>query len=53
MNIENIKALGLWPDSKKTTTNKGLEELENLGYNLFYIGKNADLYSCPGEDAKV
>ena len=22
MNIENIKALGLWPDSKKTTTNK-------------------------------
>ena len=34
MNIENIKALGLWPDSKKTTTNKGLAELENLGYNL-------------------
>lgn len=53
MNIENIKALGLWPDSKKTTTNKGLEELENLGYNLFYIGKNADLYTCPGENAKV
>ncbi len=53
MNIENIKVLGLWPDSKKTTTNKGLEELENLGYNLFYIGKNADLYTCPGENAKV
>ncbi|HIP56337.1 MAG TPA: phosphoribosylaminoimidazolesuccinocarboxamide synthase, partial [Arcobacter sp.] len=24
-----------------------------LGYNLFYIGKNADLYTCPGEGQKV
>jgi phosphoribosylaminoimidazole-succinocarboxamide synthase len=53
MNIEKIKELGLWPDNKKTTTEKGLEELEALGYNLFYIGKNADLYSCPGEEARV
>ena len=29
------------------------ESLENIGYNLFYIGKNADLYSCPGDEAKV
>ncbi len=53
MNIENIKSLGLWPESKKTTTKKGLDDLESLGYNLFYVGKNADLYSCPGDDAKV
>ena len=53
MKISDITALGLWPDSKKTTTQKGVQELENLGYNLFYIGKNADLYTCPGEDAKV
>ncbi|MGK0255811.1 MAG: phosphoribosylaminoimidazole-succinocarboxamide synthase, partial [Arcobacteraceae bacterium] len=53
MNITDITALGLWPESKKTTTKKGLCSLEDLGYNLFYIGKNADLYTCPGSDAKV
>lgn len=53
MKISDIVALGLWPQSKKTTTQKGISELEELGYNLFYIGKNADLYTCPGEDAKV
>ena len=53
MKISDIVALGLWPQSKKTTTQKGISELEELGYNLFYIGKNADLYTCPGEDQKV
>lgn len=53
MKISDITALGLWPDSKKTTTQKGIDALENLGYNLFYIGKNADLYTCPGEEPKV
>ncbi len=53
MQISEIIALGLWPESKKTTTQKGLLELEELGYNLFYIGKNADLYTCPGNDPKV
>lgn len=53
MTIDKIIALGLWPESKKTTTQKGIDELENLGYNLFYIGKNADLYTCSGDDPKV
>ena len=53
MTIEKIIELGLWPQSKKTTTQKGIDELENLGYHLFYIGKNADLYTCPGEEPKV
>jgi phosphoribosylaminoimidazole-succinocarboxamide synthase len=53
MKLSDIVALGLWPESKKTTTKKGIPELEELGYNLFYIGKNADLYTCPGDDAKV
>jgi len=53
MKISDIVALGLWPQSKKTTSKKGISELEDLGYNLFYIGKNADLYTCPGEDQKV
>ena len=53
MKISEIVALGLWPDSKKTTAQKGILELEELGYNLFYIGKNADLYTCPGSDPKV
>ena len=53
MKISDIVALGLWPKSKKTTSSKGILELEDLGYNLFYIGKNADLYTCPGDDPKV
>ena len=53
MKISEIVALGLWPESKKTTSKKGISELEDLGYNLFYIGKNADLYTCPGSDQKV
>ena len=53
MEISKIIELGLWPESKKTTTQKGIDELENLGYNLFYIGKNADLYTCPGDEPKV
>lgn len=53
MKISDIIALGLWPESKKTTSQKGIKELEELGYNLFYIGKNADLYTCPGNDPKV
>ncbi len=53
MNISEITKLGLWPQSKKTTTQKGIAELEELGYNLFYIGKNADLYTCSGDEAKV
>ncbi|QKF68302.1 phosphoribosylaminoimidazole-succinocarboxamide synthase [Arcobacter venerupis] len=53
MKISEIVALGLWPQSKKTTTKKGISQLEDLGYNLFYIGKNADLYTCPGVEPKV
>ena len=53
MKISDIVELGLWPQSKKTTSQKGILELEELGYNLFYIGKNADLYTCPGNDPKV
>jgi len=53
MNIDDIVANGLWPESKKTTTQKGIPQLEELGYNLFYIGKNADLYTCLGNEPKV
>ncbi|MEA1914656.1 MAG: phosphoribosylaminoimidazolesuccinocarboxamide synthase [Campylobacterota bacterium] len=53
MKISDIVALELWPELKKTTTQKGVSQLEELGYNLFYIGKNADLYTCPGVDPKV
>lgn len=53
MEISEIVALGLWPESKKTTTKKGFPQLEDLGYHLFYIGKNADLYTCPGVEPKI
>ncbi|MFA7083013.1 MAG: phosphoribosylaminoimidazolesuccinocarboxamide synthase [Arcobacteraceae bacterium] len=53
MKISDIKALDLWPQTKKTTSQKGIDQLEELGYNLFYIGKNADLYTCPADEPKV
>lgn len=53
MKISEITKLGLWPESKKITSQKGILELEELGYNLFYIGKNADLYTCEGSQPKV
>ena len=53
MDIEQIIKLKLWPSSKKITTQKGIDELESRGYHLFYIGKNADLYTCPEDEPKV
>ncbi|MDD2870813.1 MAG: phosphoribosylaminoimidazolesuccinocarboxamide synthase [Candidatus Gracilibacteria bacterium] len=47
--IQDAANAGLWPQSKILTTQKGLPELEELGYNLFYIGKNADLYFVAGD----
>ena len=48
-NISEAVNDGLWPSSKVITSQKGLPELEELGYNLFYIGKNADLYFVAGD----
>ena len=48
LTIEDAIAEGLWPKNKPITTKKGIPELEELGYKLFYIGKNADLYFVPG-----
>ncbi len=45
MKISDIVALGLWPQSKKTTTQKGISQLEELGYNLFYIGKKMQTFT--------
>lgn len=53
MEISDIKALNLWPQTKKTTSQKGIKQLEDLGYHLFYIGKNADLYTCLSHEPKV
>lgn len=36
MNIEKIKSLNLWPENKKTTNQKGFDELENIG-TIFFI----------------
>lgn len=41
---QHLLETGLWPVNKEMTSKKGLSELEELGYNLFYEGKNADLY---------
>lgn len=46
--IQDVINAGIWPASKVTTSVKGVPKLEVLGYKLFYIGKNADLYFIPG-----
>lgn len=51
--IHDAVKVGLWPQSKTLTNQKGLPELEELGYNLFYISKNADLYFVSGEVPQV
>ena len=38
---------GLWPKDKMISLERGDEELESLWYELFYKGKNADLYLVP------
>jgi len=38
---------GLWPTDKPMTLEKWDERLEKLWYQLFYKGKNADLYLIP------
>jgi phosphoribosylaminoimidazole-succinocarboxamide synthase len=47
--IQEVVSAGIWPASKKLTEKQGLPSLEALGYKLFYVGKNADLYFVPGE----
>ena len=47
MKISDITHLDFY-DSKENYNKKGIPWAEDLGYNLFYIGKNADLYTCPG-----
>lgn len=46
-NLAYLVKTGLWPESKKMTDESGLDELEKLGYILYYVGKNADLYIKP------
>lgn len=51
--IDEVINAGLWPASKKPTTEIGLSEIESMGAKLFYRGKNADLYLVPGVVPKM
>lgn len=52
-NIQEAIQAGLWPKSKPITKKEGNLRLEDLGYKLFYVGKNADLYFVAGDIPKV
>ncbi len=52
MKANHLLESGLWPKKKGFTEKKGIPELEEIGYNLFYEGKNADLY-VKGENTSV
>jgi len=43
-NVQLAVDSGIWPQEKPITSASGLPELEALGYKLFYIGGNSNLY---------
>ena len=47
--IAEAIAQGFWPKAKEVTSQNGERELEENGFKLFYIGKNADLYFIHGK----
>ena len=52
MKAKHLLESGLWPENKGVSEKRGIPELEEIGYNLFYEGKNADLY-VKGESISV
>ena len=52
MKISDIVALGLWPDSKKTTSQKGISELEDLGKDVQKAVKKAPAKSMKEKKAE-
>ncbi len=50
LTLNELKTSGIWPQNKSFTNKEGIKELNKLGLEMFYSGKNGDLYLIP--DAK-
>ena len=53
LTLEELKTRGIWPANKPFTTKQGEQELAKLDLEMFYSGKNGDLYLIPDADKDV
>ena len=47
LTLNELKTKGIWPANKPFTEKSGQEALKELGLEMFYSGKNGDLYLIP------
>lgn len=50
LTLETLKTSGIWPANKPFTAKSGEKELKDIGLEMFYSGKNGDLYLIPDEN---
>lgn len=53
LTLNELKTTGIWPANKPFTDKEGIKELKELGLEMFYSGKNGDLYLIPDADKNV
>jgi len=53
LTLNELKKSGIWPINKPFTEKLGESELNELGLEMFYSGKNGDLYLIPDENKDI
>lgn len=53
LTLNELKTSGIWPANKPFTEKLGERELKELGLEMFYSGKNGDLYLIPDANKDV
>jgi len=53
LTLNEFKTSGIWPENKSFTEKSGKPELTKLGLEMFYSGKNGDLYLIPDAEKDV
>lgn len=53
LTLNELKISGIWPINKAFTNKEGIKELTDLGLEMFYSGKNGDLYLIPDSNKDV
>ncbi len=53
LTLNELKTSGIWPANKPFTDKSGKNELKELGLEIFYSGKNGDLYLIPDANKDI
>ena len=53
LTLNELKTSGIWPSNKQFTEKSGENELKELGLEMFYSGKNGDLYLIPDANKDI